>query len=316
MLVTSAVIMGHNGLMSIPQTAASTTLNPFQGSAPLSAPAREEYVKTMLARTTRTAVPIRSAFVQRLAKDANASGERGSMLAKIVKTRSAVHLDAFLFIHAIASSRAPYKATYPSQTWVRALGLDQGTGGGTDDGLEAAQSSWSKVVRRLVDQGLIRREREGRQMSYILLDESGHGSEYVRPTSDKVHGTWFSIPHAYWLEEHYMTMTFPAKVMLLIALSMKSTFTLPFERVPKWYGISQSTAKRGFAELTKKGILSHTIQWRIEPTSPVGYAEVRSYELQGVWSTASRKAASTRPSDAVLFTAPATNGGDEKSVGE
>jgi hypothetical protein len=138
-------------------------------------------------------------------------------------------------------------------------------------------------------------------MTYILLDESGDGSDYVRPTSDKLHGTWFSVPHLYWRDDFYISMTLPAKAMLLVALSMNDAFTLPFERVAQWYGISPSTAKRGFSELSKLGILSHSRGWRMDPKSPTGYAEVRTYQLQGPWSLQARKAATMRPPSVVAF---------------
>lgn len=261
-------------------------------SKPKGLPPRDALVQAMLEGTTRKAVPIRTVFVQR--KVAGVDGTRGSVLAAIVKTRSAYFLDAFLLIHALASSSEPYNAVYPAQTWVRALGMDEKSGDGNVQGLGVAKSSWSKVLRRLEDLQLITRKRTDGMMGYQLLDESGTGAPYIRPTNIE-HGSWFNVPHIYWTEGHYIELSLSAKAMLLIALSLDEDFPLPSERAPSWYGISPATAKRGLRELVQKEFLAYSTGWRVDPKSKTGWAEVRSYNLLGEWSLASRKAQSKRP---------------------
>ncbi len=247
----------------------------------------------MLDGTTRSYVPIRTRFVQ--SKTEGEDGTLAGPLARIVRSRTASYLDAFLLIHALASSSDPYDATYPAQTWVRALGLDINVGAGDEQGsIEIAKSTWSKIVRRLVELHLVDRKRKDNMMSYILLDESGDGSAYTRPKTES-HGTWFQLPLSYWRDDHYLTMSLPAKAMLLICLSLDHTFKLPAERVPQWYGISASTAKRGLSELVKAKILTYESDWVVDPKSAIGLREQRMYSLMGEWSLKSRKKHSKRP---------------------
>lgn len=244
---------------------------------PLSLPPRADLVQTMLSKTRRLGTPIRNAFVQGPRVLPQAS--RASMLAKF---RSSSHLDAFLFIHSLASAKEPYEVVYPAGSWARALGLDENSGS-SDDDLTTAKTQWSKNVSKLVSLNLIQRERSGSRARWVLLNESGDGTGYVRPKSER-DGHWFMLPHAYWLDGHYLTLSFAAKAMLLIALSSKPGFSLPLERVKQWYGLSRSTAQRGFSELEETGLLTFSQTWRVEPNSPRQWAEVREYSLLGDFS--------------------------------
>jgi hypothetical protein len=259
---------------------------------PTALPARADYIKGMLDQTQRPGVPIRRNFVQLPEPDAN--GSRHSTLSKLVKSRSDKTLDAFLLIHALASSSKPYDVWYPAQSWARALGLDSSTGASTDDGMPAAKAAWSKTVGKLVDMKLIRRQRGAKnKMSYVLANESGDGTDYTRPL-DRQDGGWFTLPHIYWTGDYYRTLDLPAKAMLLIALSLKNTFTLPAARVPEWYGISESTAKRGFKQLEEAHIITWEQSWRADPRSPTGWAEERTYRLLSPWTQSERAAAMKR----------------------
>lgn len=273
-------------------------------------PAREEFLEAMLDGTNRNYVPIRTRFVQ--SKTPDDDGTLAGPLAKIVRSRTASYLDAFLLIHALASSSEPYDATYPAQTWVRALGLDVNVGSGDEQSsIEIAKSTWSKIVRRLAELHLVDRKRKDNMMSYILLDESGDGSAYARPKTES-HGTWFQLPLSYWRDDHYLTMSLPAKAMLLICLSLDHTFKLPAERAPQWYGISASTAKRGLSELVKANILTFESGWVVDPKSTIGLREQRQYSLVGEWSLTSRKKNSKRPPK---FTGAATKAKNASTAG-
>jgi len=237
----------------------------------------------MLDGTKRNAVPIRRAFVQvPPVKGADPAATRGAVLAKLVKIRQPAYLDAFLLIHAMASASEPYTAQYPAITWAHALGFDEHVGAGVGADNLGARAKWSKIVQKLKAEHLITSKRSGNEMTYHLLNESGDDTAYTRPKTAE-DGKWLSIPDIYWRGDFYMTLSLPAKAMLLIALHEKDDFPLPIDRVPRWYGISASTAQRGFAELTKEGILSHRSVWRIDPKSPTGYTEERRYSLVGPW---------------------------------
>ena len=203
---------------------------------------------------------------------------RASVLAKFNR---GTHLDAFLFIHALASAKEPYEATYPAGSWAHALGLDASTGVDDED-LSTAKTQWSKIVRKLQDLNLIKRKRAGNHVSWVLLNESGDGSDFVRP-KNAADGHWFVLPEEYWLDGHDQSLSLPAKVMLLIALSSKPGFTLPLERAREWYGVSRSTAQRGFKELEEHGLLTYEKGWRLDPSNPRMWSEERHYQLVGAF---------------------------------
>lgn len=199
----------------------------------------------------------------------------------MLKARDTATLDAYLLIHAMASSSSPYRASYFSSSWVRLMQFEQA------GEAAAASSRWSKVVTRLVGLKLIYRHRAGNVMEYFLLDESGTGDAYDRPTK-LAHGRWFSLPYQYWLDGWDQRLQGAEKVMLLIALDQPDGFAIPYERFPAWYGISASTAKRGLTGLVSHGILSAHTGFHLSGRSPTGWVEVRSYTTQGIWTKDSR----------------------------
>lgn len=247
-------------------------------------PDRGALLQAMLERTGRDRVPVRRAFLQK-----PSGSDRGAALAEIVRARDVAALDAFLLIHAMASSSAPHVTWYPAATWTSVLALDEYAGPA------AARSRWSKVVSRLVELRLIERERRGNKMNYWLLHESGDGEAYRRPRTI-AHGSWFSLPYTYWFEGHYRTLTLAEKAMLLIALDQPEDSRLPYDRMPRWYGISASTAERGLTGLTAKGYLASSQEWRPEPKSPTGWTEDRRYNAVGPWSISVRRGQPTSSS--------------------
>lgn len=266
---------------------------PEKTARPNVLPGRTEFVAQMIGKTKRHGTPIRNVFVQH-PKDADT---RPSKLAEFGR---ASYLDAFLWLHTLASAKEPYVVTYPSVAWARSLNLDAGSGVADDDTATAVRQ-WSKITRKLRDLNLVSTKRTGRGVEYTLLDESGNGTAYSRPKDTK-DGNWFTLPDVYWLEDHYLALSHPAKVMLLIALSSKEHFTLPLERTKEWYGISRSTAQRGFRELQNQGLLTYKQSWRLDPGNKRGWSEVRTYELLGPYAkdaiTASmknRRFAPTKP---------------------
>jgi hypothetical protein len=127
-------------------------------------------------------------------------------------------------------------------------------------------------------------------MNYVLLHESGNGEPYTRPTKG-AHGYWFSLPHVYWTAEFDKALSMPEKLMLLIALDQPDAFRLPADRSPAWYGISESTARRGLHALQARGILHMDSEQEADPKSPTGWKTVLRYTTLGDWSQPSRKAA-------------------------
>lgn len=237
----------------------------------------------MLQGTNRGFVPIRRSFLQ-LPPDTK--GPRGATLARLARDSSA--LDAYLLIHALASSSEPHLAHYPAATWVQLARLDEAAT------FAAAKSRWSKVVGKLQKLGLIERERKGNDMQYRLMDEAGDGTEYTRPKKT-AHGNWFRLPYSYWLGGYDTALSHPEKLMLLIALDQKKEFSLPFNQSANWYGVSESTAHRGLRGLEERELLSSTSTFVASPRSPNGWAEQFRYTLLGSFSHGEvEKAASSR----------------------
>lgn len=241
-------------------------------AAPQGRPPRRDLLIPMLEGTKRAFVPIRRSFIQ---KPRGTEGSRGSSLALLA--RDSFALDAYLLIHALASSSEPHVAAYPAATWVQLVRLDEAAT------FEAGKSRWSKVITKLASLRLIERERKGNEMQYRLLHEAGTGEEYVRPKKSG-DGHWLRLPYCYWLEGFDATLSHPEKLMLLIALDQQDNFALPFNRAANWYGVSESTARRGLRGLESRDLLAKTSSFVPSPRSPNGWAEEFRYLLRGPFS--------------------------------
>jgi hypothetical protein len=252
----------------------TSTTRPSFGATPVPTerPSREAILEQMLTGTKRGFVPIRRTFLQ---KPRGTAGNRGAQLAKLSANPSA--LDAYLLMHALASSSAPYQANYPVPTWVQLLRL------GDAASESAAKSRWSKVVSKLTALGLIERRRLGNGMEYLLLDESGDKTPYVRPLT-AAHGHYFKLPYAYWADGLDGSLTHPEKLMLLIGLDQLDGFTLPFNQVQQWYGVSENTARRGLRGLEERGLIMSTLEYLPSSKSPTGWIENIQYTMTGAFS--------------------------------
>jgi hypothetical protein len=249
------------------------------GVSPPPAPlTQRETIEDLLAKSGRGIVPIRNGFVQQGRGRSAGPGP----LASFVTAHDMRALDAYLFLHALASAE-PWNCDYPAGTWVRALGL------GSNATPVSARGTVSKIMKRLEERNLVKRERSGRYASVTLLCEDGSGGAYERPRS--VGDTWLRLPYAYWLENYFLTLSLPAKAMLLIALSLPDTFFLPSERVGNWYGISPDSAERGLRELREAALLHVNREWVRDQRSDTGWSERRSYTLSGAFSASARAAA-------------------------
>lgn len=227
----------------------------------------------------RTFVPIRNPFVQKPLGGATRAGP----LADFVRRSDLGALQAYLFVHGVAST-PPWNCDYPADVWVRAL--DRGKSAEPD----SARGAISKIWARLEKQKLIKRgQRRGRTASIILLREDGSGQDYTRPTG---HGDdrYFKLPHAFWLEDWHEILDLTATAMLLIALTLKDNFYLPYEKAKPWYGISPKSAEQGLNALCRHKLLSLNRRWVKAPRSATGRAERRLYTLNSPFSSAERAA--------------------------
>ncbi|MGC0368836.1 hypothetical protein [Microbacterium sp. SLBN-111] len=241
-------------------------------------PDRRDVLVSMLSGTGRGGVPLRSDFVQ--LREADPSGSRVSRLASF--TTDPRSLDAYLLIHALASSKAPHEASYPGLVWAHAAGFT------LTASQKSARQQWSKSVNKLAKLQLIETGRDKRQAVYTLLHERGDGAPYTRPTK-LAHGGWVTIPYAYWLDGWDQKLTLAEKIMLLISLDQKQRFTLPTNRAQEWYGVSESTAVRGFKGLRERGILDAEPKTTIDLSTKMMMRTVNVYTTVGIWTKANRE---------------------------
>lgn len=237
---------------------------------------QHETLTDLLVQAGRGAVPIRTTFAQQ----GRGKNTTPGPLASFIRAHDGRALDAYLFIHALASSE-PWDCEYPSGTWIRAFGLAEHAN------TASARGAVSKIMKRLEDRQLITRGRSGRRATVTLLREDGSGKPYHRPTTKT--DTWFNLPHSYWLQGHYRSLSLPAKAMLLVCLSLPDDFYLPLDKADAWYGISGDSAGRGLRELEKHGFLLHRQAWRKNQRSDTGWREERHYTLIGHYAADLRK---------------------------
>jgi hypothetical protein len=254
----------------------------------------------ILERSRRNATPIRKLFVQTPRSLAQDPRDLSGPLSTFVKHRDRRGLDAYLLLLAATSSgdgQDGWSTTHPLGVLARAIGTTT-TASGT-----SANTAASKILTRLVDRQLIRRERSGRarmvRVTLLREDAGGHsnGGEpvpYTRPDGKSLPNRFFSLHHDFWLEGWCDRMTLAGVAMLLVALHetgrTKPTFRLPTHRVPEWYGWSADTAERGLRELQDQGLLSGQRIWRPEPLSATGVGSFNEYALLSPFSTSTARA--------------------------
>jgi hypothetical protein len=213
----------------------------------------------------RDFVPIARSFLQQR----QAGGGPGP-LSWFVKARRQRALDLYLLVHALASTY-PYDIALPARSWALALGLPD-----THSSRVFISNSWTWLEHHK----LIRTERDGRLRRIYLLDESGSGDPY-RHASGSKRLDYFKLSYTFWLEDWHTRLDLPATSVLLIALSLSTTFILPQERSGEWYGLSRDTVRRGLGILVGLELLSMHATFKAAPRSPTGATEQRRYTLTG-----------------------------------
>jgi hypothetical protein len=103
---------------------------------------------------------------------------------------------------------------------------------------------------------------------------------------------WLQFPQAYWLEEHYKTLSLPAKVMLIIALPSATDSGCRTSGSSSGTGSAPDSAEEGLRELRDVGLLAVKSNWIKTPRSKIGWTERLLYTLQGSFSKAERLKAS------------------------
>ncbi len=190
-------------------------------------------------------------------------------MAEIVRRGRERTLEQYLLAVALATGH-PHDVNRDSRIWARAVGLPENA-----SGRAAVSRNWA-FLRNLK---LVRVARKKRLASVTLLREDGSGAPYTHPSKDR-RPSYLQLPFEYWLDGYHTRLSLAAKTMLLIALSLPDRFPLPGARAPSWYGISESTAARGFRELREAGLLTVEREEKTAPLAPEGYTLVNFYTLQ------------------------------------
>lgn len=198
--------------------------------------------------------------------------------------KNELSLDLFLLLVLLGRGKryGGHFVNIQAGTWTRALGRESASG----------SQLLSRALRRLEDHRLIKRTKTKKGVRIELRKEDGSGAEYS-PPSGGPSDFYFQLPLAYWLDDHYVKLSLPAKAMLMIALGEQSEFKLPIAQAPTFYGISSETAARGFEELLRSGFARFEVRTVKDPMAPLGKRNVKFWRL-------------LKPYDRELETAPET----------
>lgn len=248
----------------------------------------DELTGNLMARTLlaerggrRDFVPLKRAFLQTRRR-----GGGAGPLSVFVKAHRRRALELYLLAHALASVE-PYDVALPARVWALALGLPD-----TASSRVFISGSWTWLELH----GLVRTERDGRLRRVWLLDDTGSGSPYAHGRAVKGQSLdYFKLPHAFWIEGWNERLDLSGVAVLLISLSLPSTFGLPQERAGEWYGLSRDTIRRGVAQLRQHELLTMRTTWRRTQRSPTGATEERRYTLTGSFASQKRRARRVRP---------------------
>jgi len=233
---------------------------------------QQETVEALLDASQRASrrVNIRQSFVQ----DGPQSRPVTGPIHRMLRAHDERVLDLYLLHRALVSSEPWSTRPLDSRVWARAIGVHDNDDGGI--------AMVSKIWRRLDETyRLVQRHRDGRLAVLTALREDGSGEPYTSPNGKARADRYFTLPFEYWTADQrwYVTLSLPAKVMLLIASSQAPDFVLPTEKANAWYGISTESAERGLRTLREVGLLSRRTTLKHAPLSPTGTTQEYHYTL-------------------------------------
>lgn len=253
--------------------ASEDSIDPSKVATPDSA--REDMVRFTGAGYT----VVRHVFVQK-----HGGSDRSSTLAVICKNRKKRALILYLMLLTLWK---PDRNPLRSEIWLRLVTV---TGGS----LTWSHSSLSETWSSLVDMGLVDRTRV-RRMAHVVPRREDTKSEYERPTGSKKIDRYFQLPGSFWTDKWFDNLSLPALCMLLLLLKETNDndaeFHITHQQVEQWYGISASSAAKGFAELEAVGLVTVRREQIKAGLSLKGYTYHLHYSLTGDFSTASRATA-------------------------
>jgi hypothetical protein len=231
---------------------------------------RARVLSAILWESHRDAMPLRRSFLQ--SQDGH---HQPGTAALFVTQRRERALDLFLLLHALSSS-APHAETLPVEVWAPLIGSE-------DARRSSVHDQFRKNLYWLNEQNFVRITRDDREAPTVELLREGSGtSPYEHPAATG--DSYLTLPHTYWKHGWDRRLDLPAKVVLLIARSLRPGFLLPGQQAAEWYGVSAPTIQRGLASLRQHRLLWTTFEQRAAPRSPVGYRTERRHTLIGPFS--------------------------------
>ena len=256
-------------------TVSRHSVDPTKVATPDSA--REDMVRFTGAEYT----VVRHVFVQK-----HSGSDRSSTLAAICKNKKKRALILYLMLLTLWK---PDRDPLRSEVWLRLVTV---TGGS----LTWSHSSLSEAWSNLVDMGLVDRTRV-RRMAHVVPRREDTKSDYKRPNGQKRIDRYFQLPGAFWTEKWFDALSLPGLCMLLLLLKETNDndakFHVTHKQVEQWYGISASSAAKGFTELEDLGLVSVRRDQIKAGLALKGYTYHLYYSLNGDFSTAARSAART-----------------------
>lgn len=286
------------------------TFDPFAGITDEEESTPKELRARLLASTKRGYVPLRKIFVQRPKGSAQLESKpdrpsiRASSLADLVTGRQERALDLLLLVHALwpVLDGTPLALS----VWAKLLSVKSPC---TPAGARAA-------ITTLEQHQLLHCHWEKRIPVLAPLLEDGSGEPWTKAGAKAEEGPgYFTIPHDYWNLGFSEDLKLPGKAMLLIIAadtqsSKTPAFKMAYERAKEWYGISERTAERGYAQLRKAEMATYKIQKVKDDRHPAGRRTVYWWALNAPFSTISRahlqKKASTAAKAAINAAGPST----------
>ena len=227
---------------------------------------RQFTIEHYLERSKRPFLPLSLGFLQLHPEN---GGRAPGPLSIFVNRGRDKALEQYLLLHAVASGEEQgFDVRLGAATWARAIGgyFDPECGVVEPAALHAVSRNW-KFLR---DIGLVETERVGRKVRVTLLADDGSKAPYrhvgAGKKGKKLDGPgYLKLPYEYWWQRWHEELSLPAKAMLLIALYQGDGFSLPYGKLPRWYGISGATGERGLRELRERGLLYRERHRRADP---------------------------------------------------
>jgi hypothetical protein len=270
-------------------TASPQSVDPTKVATPDSA--RDDMVRFSGAEYT----VVRHVFVQK-----HSGSDRSSTLAAICKNKKKRALILYLMLLTLWK---PDRDPHRSEVWLRLVTV---TGGSLTWSPSSLSEAWSNLVdMRLVDRTRVRR------MAHLVPRREDTKSDYERPNGQKKVDRYFQLPGAFWTEKWFDTLSLPGLCMLLLLLKetndSHTEFHVTHKQVEQWYGISASSAAKGFTELEDFGLVSVRRDQIKAGLALKGYTYHLYYSLNGDFSTAARSRARTAAKKGAQARAAATS---------